>query len=357
MCLVVLSHCAHLAKGMLGPSTPETFFEPFGLQRASMFALLALALSCLLLFIFMSGFMAYRLSASAKSSLQIAKQLLQKYLLWAIGGYAVLALVQRSIDWQAVGWGVVAGGPLAAYWYLTLAIVLYAMVPVLGPLVKKTPRMALALAVAIQVACFAEFYAGYEAPPRSLTYLLLRVVHFLPAFLFGMLASHYAETLSAVLHRHRRALRGALVVAGVLCLAEAYALGQASGFDHTEAGRWTAAERGSTVLFSLALLAVFMVWKFGSGSFSRWLGKVGLSSLGIMLMMDIFTKFTLAAVWHIPSIVLTGSWSGLNGELPFAVRAAAPAFVLVFFAAGVLGPLFVMKHARRFLGERVRYLW
>lgn len=354
MCLVVASHASHAARGMLTDgSLPGVPAYPY--QQGVLVFVLALSLSCLFVFAFLSGFMMYRMASTGSAAFQAARQLLQKYLLWAVAGYAGIALLTREFDWQAIGLGVIQGGPFAAYWFLTLIIALYALTPMLSPMVRRWPAITWTAAIALQVASIAEFYIVPPADDAALVHVVLsRIVHFLPAYTMGMLVSRDADSIGAFLHHHRRAFGVAALATGALTGAEAVWMAWRAEF---VVGPWWFSERASAVVFSILCLAALMVTRFDvSRGVSKWLQKVGVASLGVLLMTDLFMRFAEFVVWHLPGLLLTGTLP--RGEpLPEGVRAYAPLLGIALFAVGILGPLWVMDLARKWLGSRTRFLW
>ncbi len=359
MCFVVLNHAVqHIpASYVLGPAALVPWEEPA--DYAVLMLARGWAPACLHAFLLASGFVTYQFFRGAHESWAFARQIIRKYLMWAIPMFVVLAIKARRVDLVAVAKDLVVGGPVTTYWFLVLIAMLYMLAPPVVTLVRTRPRMAVLLAAVITVASTAAFYL--VDPALAVPFWFVPVEHalrFLPFFVLGMLASRYADVLGPWLARHRSASRWACALCAVLVTLESALLAKQSAWVILPYGRMYATERAAMPLFSLSVLAVLATLDMKSPALLKWLNEVGNQSLGILLMMDLFQYVVVAFFWHIPRAVWPAATTAYaQHRLPAPIIEHALWFVLPLFAAGLWGPLYVMEYAKRFFGNRVRALF
>ncbi len=360
MCLVIANHAIQAASAAyasthatLSPYDAPAVFAPVWLVRG-------VTPVCLVLFMFASGFMAFRFFTSAQSAWSGAGQLLRKYVFWSLVFYAVQGLQHRSHDLRALLPGLVRGDVEPAYWFLTALLMLYVAAPACIALVKTRPRLAFGLALALQLASWLKFYL-YEQGNVVLSMaeaLLVRPYRFLPAFMLGMLASHEAARLASWLHTWRRSL---IVFTGFALLgsfAEAFLLGARAGFKVGAMTAMYATERVSLIVLAFACTGVLLGTDFGRSRVSRFLTDLGNASLGVMLLMDVSIAAAVTCVWQVPRFVWPAAASAYaQHQLPSVLIEGAAWLAPIFFVAGLGGPLVIMELGRRLLGQRVRLLW
>lgn len=360
MCLVVVNHAIQSTAGILFGA--RTVFTPYSDLYAfiTVFLIRGVTPVCIIAFIFASGFTVYRFLDTRKKAFIAAGQLLRKYLIWSLGLYGLMAIFQRRIDWEPTIRGIVCGGPMPAYWFLVVLIVLYATARVWVRLVKERPKAAMWLAAGIQIASCAYLYLLPDAITFRFSAWLsffTRPLAFLPVFIAGMFVSREAARISFWLTKYRKPLIFATVCSAIINYAEAFILGARSEFRTDRVQNMYATERAGLVLLALLLICLVITAEFKNPRVASWLTHIGNSSLGIMLLMDLCMKPLTVLIWHLPGSPFAWQIITYQGNIYQRFVDMVLWFTPIFFAAGLWGPLVTMALIRKVIGNRSRYLW
>jgi peptidoglycan/LPS O-acetylase OafA/YrhL len=179
----------------------------------------------------------------------------------------------------------------AATWTLTVEVVFYLLLPLIGVAalrLGRSPRGQALLLGAFAFAGLAWNYADYLAgwgPVASHT-----AIAFLPYFACGMLVALLVETRRARGSRPFGAVVSAGLVAGAAAVLVANGLWHANG-DHTSLAMEVFADSAAAVAFAAVIASLVL----GTGTGVRWMGWRPLAWMG-----EITYGFYL---WHIPLLV------------------------------------------------------
>jgi surface polysaccharide O-acyltransferase-like enzyme len=359
MLAVVMNHSIQMAPTsyLLGPEPLRPAEHPVAFGVMSV--LRGLTPVALHLFLAVSGFVSFRFFRGPAESWTTARVTLRKYLTWAVPLTLLLAVHERHFDLEAMALGLLVGGPMSAYWFLILIVMLYGLAPWLVSGVKQHPKRMGALAFGVQALTCAVFYArDGRALGAMWLWPVVRCVQFLPFFLLGMWAARDADVVGAWLAGHRLSIRVACVGLALLAIAESALISQRHGFVIFPSGPMYALERVSMPLLSAALLGWLCSVELKPAWLLHWLAQVGTHSLGILLMMDLFHRFVIVSIWQLPRFVSAAAAAAFaQHQLPVVVTSHGLWLMPVFFVAGVWGPLYLIDWAHRLFGNRVRLLF
>lgn len=302
---------------------------------------------CLPAFLFASGYFMFRFQSSWESALSTARVVALRYSIWAVVGYVGICLWNHHVDFRSIALGFVTRGPFSAYWFLILIIKITLLAPWCASLVRLRPRLALFIAVLLQVAASTMFYLelfGVSGPLSSTS--ALRNLSF-P--ILGMWYSAHADVFSVWLVRQRARLVPLVWLLFILTCGEAVALGRLVGGGSLASYVWSG-EKATSILFFIAWLGVGVTAPSKRTAVRARLDALGLRTMAVLLLVDPIMESMLLALWQ--SERLLGFSRGGVSEAPRWVRGTWS--TLPLFLAGLLGPLGVSWTAKRYLGNRVR---
>jgi surface polysaccharide O-acyltransferase-like enzyme len=357
MVLVVLNHAAQGTTSLYvaGGHSLDPFGDPLSFGVA--FLLRLFTPLCVPAFVFASAFVSHRFVRTWPQALRAAGVIGQKYLIWSLGAFLVLALFRRQLHLGQMLEGLIVGGPFPAYWFLPLLIELTLLLPILKVGVERWGRGTALCALLLQVVAWLAFYGDVFVPGDSLCASLIgRPLVLLPVFVAGLFASHHLTRLMSLLERHRRRLAFLAVLLVVLDIAEGTWLGASGGWTAAAFDRAVANQRVTPGLLILPAIGLVLCWQTAGERLSAWLTRVGLASLGILFMVDAFQQTLRAVLWHLPA---AGGWSSFlrvaQAPAPWIARLAWLLWPLLF-VVGLYGPLLAIRAGTRLVGKRIRYL-
>lgn len=356
MCLVVLNHATKSAYGL----RPVEFVGPFSVEfpLSSLLFVLLLNISplCLPAFLVASGLFAFRWLRSWRSCLTNVKQLLRRYLLWAIPIYLLLiAVTAMTFDPWKMGAGLLKGGPLASYWFFALLIKLYLISPLLIRGIDRWPRAVGAAALALQITVCLRYYLYLSG--NSILFPIIPehgVLLHLPFYMLGMYMSRNLTAVVDFITRHRGKIALSTLLALLAACAESSLIGLAELWRTPRHPNFFAGERATEALFGLLAPCLIISARASASPLRRWLDGFGMASLGILLTTDLCMRLMFALMWHVPqclgdiSMIPTAS-----GLAPAWMSALSVGLGFILSAAGVFGPLFIMYAIQRLAGGKV----
>jgi len=311
------------------------------------------------MFIFASGFTVYQMYINWTTIRKIAFQILRKYLIWAIPLYLLVSLKQGSIDIQYIINGLIKGGPMPAYWFLVLIVVIYLMTPFWIKLIKIYPKLAIGLAILLQCLQWMRFYFNPQwVLPNVIENLIIRPLLFSPPFVAGMFLASHVKEFVAVLEKKRSLLVYLTTISALLCIIETVLWGYKSGWSNKALNMGFLTERFTLTLFFVCSTLLIVSAESKKSRMRKWLSDVGLATLGILFMMDICLSVFTFLLWHIPDWIWNSDITGYSqNTAPQWLICFSPWVTIFYFIAGLWGPLYVMKWAEKIFGNRIRILW
>lgn len=348
ICLVVLHHATHwtfsVRRGSLD-TRPLSALE--GLLEVAGRGLPPVSVPA---FLFATGYFVARFSSSWPAAWSGAKKMAFRYLIWAIPGFAFMALRVHHFDLREAVIAFLLGGPFIAYWFLPLMIELLLLAPFLVRQCERRAGAMLGVAIALQLLLVASYYVeiltGWTSPFLSSHVVYMR----LPFFLYGVLFSRRADEILAWLEPRRPLLGWAAVLLAVAACGEAVTLGFVAG-DGTPAswGQVTFSYEGISLhLLEFVVVAWFLSAPSEPTRLRAWANEVGMKSMSILLLSD-----AVLILW------MTGLWQA-GRFVGFPTRPGVPpAYMLTAWwllpaaAAGVLVPIWVQRTTERLFGKRL----
>ena len=357
ICLVILAHSLQKS-GYYFYSDLEKFSPlEYPIQFGVLVILRSLIPFCLPAFLFASGFIFYRVYQGWRSATTAFIIIIRKYLIWSIPLFLLLSLKNWEFNLFDIILGIVMGGPMDTYWFLVLIAIIYLIAPIWVNLVNLRPLLTIFLVMALQVGSWILFYSGYSVIFHSLIEsLFIRPLIFLPSFVVGLLLSSNIKAFMPFLN-NRRLLVGLTLITALLCISESIVIGFIYLWDTSGINRWFDIGRISIffffIFFSLLIITTETKWNI----MAKWFYDVGLASLGILFLVDIFLNILDFFIWHAPAWIYPSKLTLYNHGIPIWLRNTSFWLLPIFFCFGLFGPLSLMKCAKKIFGNRVRFLW
>lgn len=359
ICAVVFAHASNVSFGPFLRTIDTISFANAPIKLAVLFFIRSISNIGVLSFVFVSGYMAFRMYSGPKSTNRNALDLLKKYLLWAVPLTVLVILLKRDISIFQGIINLIIGGPMPAYWFFVLIIILLLACPFFVFLVKEHIRIAASLMILLQILVFMRYYYIDFSPPLLIEKLLFRSLTFSPPFIFGMIAAKKTQDIIELLKNHRHKLIYLVIFSMFLCIVESLAISNFNSWNPAKIQSSFATERMSLNLLFIAAAMYILMQEDKPSGLRSWLTKVGIASFGIFLMTDIYNMFLNMLIWHLPLdwIGLAGTHLNSNSSIPAWLPNTSLWFLPLYFINGLYLPLLTMRFAKKYLGKRVSALW
>lgn len=290
-------------------------------------------------FMVASGLFMARFTATWPAAAHSARFIATRWIFWSLAGYAFRLTFERSYTLrEAAASFPIDYGPFTAYWFLPTMILAALLSPALARWAERSPWTMLGTALAVSIAGLV-----YSAADVDLGVRLLPLD--LPGFLLGVLLSKHTGPVLAFFARHRWAIGAAALAFLAAGISQSAYLWISTGHPDADA----IPDHTVIRLYSAAAVAWFLVWEGQRASWAKPLEEIGSRSLALLLFSDFFQRVVQDLAWHAPAFLGGGA-----GAPPAWL--GHPAFVLVYVAAGVAGPLGVVWAADRVVTRRWRQL-
>ena len=360
ICCVVAAHSSNVAYGPLAKHLGVWNPGQFSLAFFTMLCIKSLAAVGLPTFVFASGFMFYRMYKGWSSVRSTCLNILKKYLLWAVPLFGLISIARGTFDWQEILISLITGGPMIAYWFFILLLGLFFLAPTWIFLLKKYPHITFLLVFLLEVLILVKSYYYRElAIPFLIKRLIILPLQFSPPFVIGLYFSMNVRKIIDAMNGKRLFSFVLIIISAYWCIAESLYWGSIVNWQSSKMSMCFIVERVSTMAFFLSVIAFLMTLDSRKTWWRAWFSQIGMSTLGIFLMMDIFIKFSVALIWHLPN--------GLNSLLPLTINSPVPdpiwiyqyptIIFLFYFFSGLWGPLWSMKLMRSLLGPKANNLF
>jgi surface polysaccharide O-acyltransferase-like enzyme len=354
-CMVSLNHSVQVASALYFLHHPAIDPLEHGLSAAGIVLLRAATPFCVPAFMFASAFMLHKFVRTWRQARRMAWPLVRAYLFWSLVGFGLIAFQTRHVEPMQVIKGLLMGRAFPAYWFIPLIVELVLIVPLLIRLVESSPRAALLLAAAAQVLTWVIYYADlFTRFGVGDLAVLYAPISFLPFFLAGLLASQFRGPLVEALKTHRALLVAMTITFLCLDIAESLWTCSAGGWSRTAADRAFASERVTPVFFALGVIGLALGAETKTTQLRERLTQIGLSSLGILLTLDLSQSVMLAILWHLPG---ARDATAAKGAPALWLEQSWGIGVVCLFLAGILGPLILMRVTNRVLGKNARFVF
>jgi len=359
MLLVVLAHSAHLSTGIYYGRLKNFSPSQFPFEFLFTTVIQSLVPICLPLFIFASGFTVYQMFKNFKAIRSMAFQILRKYLIWAIPLYFLISLKQGTFDIQYILCGLIKGGPMAAYWFLVLIIVIYLTSPIWINLVKGHPRVAIILSILVQCLQWLRFYYDPQwVLPGVVENIIVRPLLFTPPFVAGMFLASRVKEFLTFLKEKRTLLKFLTACSAFLCIVESILWGYVSDWDNRSLQMGFSTERLTLTLFFACTVLLLVSMESKKTIERKWLSDVGMASLGILFMMDICLRIFSFLLWHVPHWICNSNLTAFHHSTPpLWLVYSSPWILILYFVVGLWGPLYLIKWGEKLFGYRIKILW
>lgn len=350
MALVILNHSVLYSLGVVGVLDSRPPDWP-GWRWAIELVVFSLTEQSIPAFFFASGFFMYRFTRSWPAAKASAKAIARSYLLWAVPGYVLLAVLHRHVDLRATVLSFLTQGPyFGTYWFLLCLFQMSLLAPLLVRWVGRSPGTVLAATVGLQLAASAILYVGTLRGTYDVAQVRI-VVFRMPFVLLGMLVSAHSDQVVRFLVARRRQVAFLAAAAQLLPVLEGVAWGHVRG-DGSPTLWLYGVDKISLVLAAAAALAWSLTLRSDPTPVRGRLTSVGMHSMAILLASDLCFMATARVIWH------AGAWLGMPAPAP----GVAPTYMravwmcLPLYAAGMLGPLVIADAVERALGKQSRKL-
>jgi surface polysaccharide O-acyltransferase-like enzyme len=352
-CMVSLNHSVQVAGALYFLHHPRIDPREHGLSAAAIVFLRAATPFCVPAFLFASAFVMHKFVRTWRQVRRTVWPLVRAYLFWSLLGFGLIALRSWHVEPLQVIKGLLLGRAFPAYWFIPLIVELVLIVPLLIKLVEKSPRGALVLAATAQVLTWVVHYADlFTRFGVGELAVLYAPISFLPFFLAGLLASQFRGPLVEALNRHRALLLAATITLLCLDIGESLWTGISGGWSRTATDRAFANERVTPVFFALGVIGLALGAETKTTRLRERLTQIGMSSLGILLTLDLSQSAMLAILWHLPG---ARDATALKGAPAFWLEQSWGIGVVCLFLAGILGPLILMRVTNRVLGKNALF--
>lgn len=360
MCMVALAHASNISYGPFLCQNEIVIKNQPLLTLISMFFVKSFVNFGIPAFLFASGFLTFRMYSGVKGQLTIVADLLKKYLIWAIPLYLIYAILNRELDISKILDGLIKGGPMPAYWFFIVIIVLMALSPIFIHCVKNFRKTAITCTILLQATVFVWHY-GYGPIEYIgiIENIVIRPLLFAPPFVLGMLISANSTYWGIKLDQNRRRIMFIVVLSVCLCIIESVVTAYVDDWKLRRFEGWFVTERVSLMAFFL-FATLFLVSGDQKGiPYKKQFDKIGMSSMGIFLMTDISNRILSSIIWHLSMVVTPAGLPGPThvDAIPEWLITYGAWLLPIYFLNGLFLPIMAMEYSRRFFGKRVNMLW
>lgn len=295
-------------------------------------------------FMIAAGYSAGRFSYTWPAARAVVRAISARYVAWSIMGFIALGMLKQQFSGEEIILEMISNwGPFPAYWFFASLILFSLLTPWLTTLAKARPRALFTVFIVTEVARSVFYYSG--APISNLLTPLQGSY-----FLLGVLLSQHSTVVVKALVPHRRhILIAAMLMFGVACLEMTYQWNVA-GFP---SGQVISSDRTAMRLYAVLISTWVLLQEMRPSTVSSFLDKVGMRSLAIFLSFDFFQWCALSILWHFPGQALHTQTPDL---LPPPAFLGNPAWILLYFSVGLLGPVSAVALLQRLGGTRWRRL-
>jgi len=304
-----------------------------------------MALQCVPVFLFVSGFIMARFAKSWKAAWEASRRIALRYLLWSVPGFALTIAYEPKPNYWSLVKALLTNGPYyGAYWFLVLLIQVFLLLPPLVTWTTRAPRSSLSACLALLAIETARHYYNITHGFQESTHFILWR---LPFFWAGVWMSlNWAPIVSFLMPRRRFVLVLALI-GQVATSLESYFWGKFLGRPGPIPAL-VSDEIASIVISSFFVLMWALTLPNTQTRLRSWLDALGRSSLAILLMSDLFHYVGIVAIWHVGDLVGLPRSPGVH---PPHFDSLATSVIL--FGLGLLGPVAAAELIKRWLGARV----
>ncbi len=248
------------------------------------------------------------------------KGILIPYLLWSVVTMALDMALGTQISPAKFLLNLLLGDAAQVYYYVPVICQLFALSPLLVPLLRSPNwKKVLAAAALLQGAMLTANYLDiFGVMTVDVDWFFGNLVFF---FVFGVALNFHLEEIRAWLQRTRWWWVAALAVftLGALVETEIYF--------RLELGDWRGGvETLAATLFAVSFLMVFIAFDRIDMPYAALLGKIGQKSYGIYLMHPLVLMLTAKVIYHLAPAVL--GWQWLFLPLLMLVGVAVPALLM-----------------------------